>query len=201
MICKPLEAKTKKILSASLKKHFHLSTALIIIGHPTMILKCLIQNHKMIHKQAHIIGMPPHIRHLLKPSTEVLNLLKKIRSATAVDGEKEANLNHFYIRGFLWYETNRDITVGEEIIVDCRLKTPYEHQLEHQHQQHSDNPLNGEAHTGGSSNHSINDKSERGDNVIVLHCIFRLPLRLTFNLHRYSQFRHIHNAVTDYRYD
>uniref|UniRef100_A0A1B0AZ61 Uncharacterized protein n=1 Tax=Glossina palpalis gambiensis TaxID=67801 RepID=A0A1B0AZ61_9MUSC len=113
--------------------------------------------------------MPPHLRNLLKPSTEVLNLLKKIRSAATVDGEKETNLKSYFIGGCLWYEANRDIALGEEIIVDCRPKTPHEHQLHDQHQQDSDNPpppgtspFKGLA--GGSSSHGINDKSKRGDN-------------------------------------
>ncbi|KAL9929388.1 hamlet isoform 2-T2 [Glossina fuscipes fuscipes] len=116
-----------------------------------------------------IITMPPHLRNLLKPSTEVLNLLKKIRSAATVDGEKETNLKSYFIGGCLWYEANRDIALGEEIIVDCRPKTPHEHQLHDQHQQDSDNPpppgtspFKGLA--GGSSSHGINDKSKRGDN-------------------------------------
>uniref|UniRef100_A0A1A9WUU3 C2H2-type domain-containing protein n=1 Tax=Glossina brevipalpis TaxID=37001 RepID=A0A1A9WUU3_9MUSC len=113
------------------------------------------------------LPLPPHLRNILKPSTGTSNLVKKIRSVSAVDGEKEANVNNFYIGGYLWYEANRDIIAGEEIITDCRPKTPLDIRL----QQHSDDAFNGEAHTGGSSNHSIKviknsikDKSVRGDN-------------------------------------
>ncbi|XP_075153921.1 hamlet isoform X2 [Haematobia irritans] len=96
----------------------------------------------------------PHIRNLLQPSPEVKNLLKKIRTVSSVDNEKEANLINFCIAGFLWYETNRDIAAGEEMIVDGQTITPYDH---------NDSLINGEGHTG-SSIHSNEDRSER-DNV------------------------------------
>ncbi|XP_073820848.1 hamlet isoform X2 [Musca autumnalis] len=96
----------------------------------------------------------PHIRSLLQPSPEVKNLLKKIRTIASADNEKEANLTSFCIAGCLWYETNRDIAAGEEMSVDGRPITPYDH---------NDSLINGEAHTG-SSIHSSEDHSER-DNV------------------------------------
>ncbi|XP_019891042.2 transcription factor hamlet isoform X1 [Musca domestica] len=94
----------------------------------------------------------PHIRNLLQPSPEVKNLLKKIRTVTSVDNDKEANLTTFCIAGYLWYEANRDIAAGEEMIVDGRPTSPY--------QDHNDSLMNGEAHTG-SSIHSSEDRNER----------------------------------------
>ncbi|XP_013097839.2 transcription factor hamlet isoform X1 [Stomoxys calcitrans] len=101
-----------------------------------------------------ILSMPHFIRNLLQPSPEIKNLLKKIRTVSSVDNEKEANLVNFCTEGCLWYETNRDIAAGEEIIVDGQTLTPYDH---------NDSLINGEAHTG-SSIHSSEDRSER-DNV------------------------------------
>ncbi|XP_023303051.2 transcription factor hamlet isoform X1 [Lucilia cuprina] len=92
-----------------------------------------------------------HIRSLLEPSPEVKLLLKKIRISNNLEGEKEANFNNFYVAGCLWYESNRDIEAGEEIIIDGRPKTLYD--------QH-DLLANGEMHNG-SSIHSSDDRSER----------------------------------------
>lgn len=51
----------------------------------------------------------------------------------------------------LWYESNRDIEAGEEIIIDGRPKNLYEH---------NELMANGEMHNG-SSIHSSDDRSER----------------------------------------
>ncbi|XP_065357349.1 transcription factor hamlet isoform X2 [Calliphora vicina] len=92
-----------------------------------------------------------HIRSLLEPSPEVKLLLKKIRTSSNLECEKEANFNNFYVAGCLWYESNRDIEAGEEIIIDGRSKTLYEH---------NELLANGEMHNG-SSIHSSDDRSER----------------------------------------
>ncbi|KAM7351453.1 hamlet isoform 2-T5 [Cochliomyia hominivorax] len=92
-----------------------------------------------------------HIRSFLEPSPEVKSLLKKIRTSTSLECDKEANFNNFYVAGCLWYESNRDIEAGEEIIIDGRPKNLYEH---------SDLMGNGEMHNG-SSIHSSDDRSER----------------------------------------
>ncbi|XP_030383880.1 transcription factor hamlet [Scaptodrosophila lebanonensis] len=60
----------------------------------------------------------------LEPVSQVATWLRKIRAANEDDGD-EANIRGFIMGGWLWYETNRDINAGEEIIFDGRPKTPY----------------------------------------------------------------------------
>ncbi|XP_068151786.1 LOW QUALITY PROTEIN: transcription factor hamlet [Drosophila tropicalis] len=60
----------------------------------------------------------------LEPSSDVVGWLKKIRSVQE-DEIEEANLQNFIMGGYLWYETNRFINAGSEIVVDGRPKTPY----------------------------------------------------------------------------
>lgn len=52
----------------------------------------------------------PHIRNLLQPSPEVRNLLKKIRTSTSAETDKEANLNNFYIAGCVSSTDVKNIT-------------------------------------------------------------------------------------------
>ncbi|XP_032580535.1 transcription factor hamlet isoform X1 [Drosophila sechellia] len=67
-----------------------------------------------------------HSRHYngwLEPTEDVSTWLKKIRSVQD-DCIGEANLQSYINAGYLWYETNRYVNAGSEMVVDGRPKSP-----------------------------------------------------------------------------
>ncbi|XP_041566314.1 transcription factor hamlet isoform X2 [Drosophila elegans] len=59
----------------------------------------------------------------LEPTSDVSTWLKKIRIVQD-DGFGEANLESYINGGYLWYETNRYVNAGSEMVVDGRPKSP-----------------------------------------------------------------------------
>ncbi|XP_044251016.1 transcription factor hamlet isoform X2 [Drosophila takahashii] len=65
-----------------------------------------------------------HYNGWLEPTDDVSTWLKKIRSVEEDDGIGEANLQSYINGGYLWYETNRYVNAGSEMVVDGRPKSP-----------------------------------------------------------------------------
>ncbi|XP_015036079.2 transcription factor hamlet isoform X1 [Drosophila pseudoobscura] len=68
----------------------------------------------------------PNFNGWLEPTSDVSTWLKKIRSVKDIECIEEANLHNYIMGGCLWYETNRYINAGSEMVVDGRPKTPYQ---------------------------------------------------------------------------
>ena len=81
----------------------------------------------------------------------------------------------------MWYESNRDIDAGEEIVIDGRPKTLFDQ---------NEFLSNGELQNGSSIN-SSDDRSER-DNSKCVECLFTTSYTLAF---RYKKFNMIHNTL------
>ncbi|XP_016946033.4 transcription factor hamlet isoform X2 [Drosophila suzukii] len=64
-----------------------------------------------------------HYNGWLEPTDDVSTWLKKIRNVQD-DGNGEANLQSYINGGYLWYETNRFVNAGSEMVVDGRPKSP-----------------------------------------------------------------------------
>ncbi|XP_016964333.1 transcription factor hamlet isoform X2 [Drosophila biarmipes] len=64
-----------------------------------------------------------HYNGWLEPTDDVSTWLKKIRNVQE-DGIGEANLQSYVNGGYLWYETNRFVNAGSEMVVDGRPKSP-----------------------------------------------------------------------------
>ncbi|XP_017069891.2 transcription factor hamlet isoform X2 [Drosophila eugracilis] len=64
-----------------------------------------------------------HYNGWLEPTEDVSTWLKKIRNVQD-DGVGEANLQSYINGGYLWYETNRYVNAGSEMVLDGRPKSP-----------------------------------------------------------------------------